>query len=326
MGYYLQSGLIPIRDGHRAYADPISAVASRRHPQVSGLRIAGDLIYRSVWLIILLILLSWVGASAAQIENSRHPEPAFTFDRKQALNLATFNIRVGYGSGSRGTDPYTLSKRSEKLGPVIEALRSLAPDILALQEVEGPDQVRRIANALNMNHAYAGHATGNSLPSWWGIAVLSRFPIAAAEDFPISRGRGDCKSALQCTIRITGRPITVICIHKDRDIKDNRPMERIMARVAGLSDPVVLMGDFNMRPEDSRLRLLHSRFRDSACEIDSGSARTARRIGTFRGVGRIDYIWFESSNFRIAAAGLADRRFNKASDHIAYWVSAIPTF
>lgn len=245
-------------------------------------------------------------------------------DGRHPLTVMSFNIRVGYGSRDHGVDPFTLSKRGERLTPIADAIRSQDADIVGLQEVRGKDQAERLARRLNMNFAYAGHDTGVSLPSWWGVALLSKYPITAAKRFATSYGRGNCKSALQCTVTIGGRPRIFIVVHKDKDLKDGSPLRKVMAKVARARAAVTLVGDFNIQPRDPRLAIVKSRFVDSAGVVQTPSAQAARRTGTFLGVGRIDYIWIDPQHFQVVDAGLVERRYWKASDHLAYWTRLVP--
>ena len=275
-----------------------------------------------------LVFLWWLtvcvlGGCGAFANIRSQPSPTDPHSR-HPLTVMSFNIRVGYGNRDHGVDPFTLSRRQERLGPIADAIRSQDADIVGLQEVRGRDQAERLARRLNMNYAYAGHATGVSLPSWWGVALLSKYPVTSAKGFAISYGRGNCKSALQCALDIGGRPMIFIVVHKDKDVKDGSPLRRVMARISRTDGMVILMGDFNMQPRDPRLAIVKSRFVDSAWTAQTTRARAARRTGTFLGVGRIDYIWIDPHQFKVVDAGLVDRRFWNASDHLAYWTRVVP--
>ena len=82
------------------------------------------------------------------------------------LTVMSYNIRVGYGGKDRGVDPFTLTQREENLSPIVAAIQSIDPDIVGLQEVRGLGQARRLANALDMNYAYAWHETDDARPRW----------------------------------------------------------------------------------------------------------------------------------------------------------------
>ena len=239
------------------------------------------------------------------------------------LTVMSYNIRVGYGGKDRGVDPYILSKRQENLAPIIAAIQSVGPDIIGLQEVRGSDQARRLALALDMNYAFAWHETDNARTRWWGVAVLSKFPIKKTKRMLIRSGSGNVKSALVCTADIRGLPATFISVHTARDRRDWRSFAEIMKVVDKIPHPVVLIGDLNMKPHDQRLELLQPRFVDSALAVDTESAQIARTTGTYTGIGRIDYVFVDSRYFEVQEAGIISPKHWDASDHLAYYARMI---
>ena len=86
------------------------------------------------------------------------------------IRVVTYNIRAAMGG----------------LDVIAEDLRRLAPDVVALQEVERGvrqsreiDQARSLGEALGMHHAF-----GASFPverGEHGVALLSRFPMSEVE-------------------------------------------------------------------------------------------------------------------------------------------------
>lgn len=274
--------------------------------------------------VFLVMLTGFMWGRHAVTTQLRKSPPAFVYDGQQALIVLSFNIRVGYGVEDWGTSPYELKDHDKDLEPVVEAIRSCEADIAGLQEVLGNDQALKLAKRLNMNVAYAEHPTFSPGGPWWGVAVLSRYPIVQSERFTISSGAGNSKSALLCTIDVGGRYHYFVSIHKDKDLKDGGSFKRIMRKAKAVKGPMVLIGDLNMTPYDSRLNLLRPRFVDCAEKIVSATAQEARRVGTFYGIGRIDYIMVDPAYFTVVDVGLAERRYRKASDHLAFWAKIVP--
>jgi len=252
--------------------------------------------------------------------------PGDTLSKNNLLTVMSYNIRVGYGGKDPGVDPYILSMRKETLSPIVAAIQSIDPDIIGLQEVRGLGQARRLAEELNMNYAYVGHGTGSSRPSWWGVAILSKFPILKAKGIQISSGRGNTKSALISTVDINGQPTFFFSIHRDKDLKSGSSLKAIMSAVDKIGDPIVLIGDLNMHSYDQRLELLKRRFIDTALAIDTQCAKNARNTGTFLGLGRIDYVLVDPQYFKVQDAGIISREHWNASDHLAYYSRIIPKF
>ena len=233
----------------------------------------------------------------------------------------SYNIRVGYGTKDPGADPYTLSMRRKNLPPIVAAIRSIDSDIVGLQEVHGSGQARKLAQALHMNYAYEGHGTGSARPSWWGVALLSKYPIQHAQGIEISSGRGNTKSALLCTIDVRGQLTTFLSVHKDKDLQDGSSFKRLMRVVQQIPGPIVLIGDLNIHPWDPRLQLLRPRFIDTATAVGTEKAREARNTGTFLGLGRIDYVLADPQFFVVEDAGIIDRAYWNASDHLGYYTA-----
>lgn len=236
------------------------------------------------------------------------------------LRVLTYNIRIGLGSAEPDLNPFDGRKRPIDLSPVIAAIASTEADVVALQEVLGKKQARTIATALGMDSAYARH--GPKYGKWWGLAVLSKFPITASESQPISTGRGNTRSDLVVTLRLGERRLTVINTHADKDIKDGAPQRHTMAHVTAIEGPKVLLGDFNVRPASGRLDAVRAALNDATDALTSGDAAGLDRHPTFRRDGklvpgkRIDYIFVDPRFIRVHGVGLLDPRHWPASDHI----------
>ncbi len=280
------------------------------------------------WFVVLVAGLTMLtgamwGCRATATHIRRSP-PQFTYDGQQALTVVSFNIRVGYGTEDWGTNPYKLRGHRKDLSPIVDAIRSCDADIVGLQEVLGRAQAIKLARRLNMNVAYADHPTYSPSGPWWGVAVLSKHPIVRSTGFAISSGAGNSKSALLCTIDVGGRLQHYLSVHKDKDLKDGGSFKKIMHHIKGVEGPMVLIGDLNMSPFDLRLNLLKPRFRDSAEKIHSTTAREARSVGTFYGIGRIDFVMVDPAFFSVIDVGLVERPYRDASDHLAYWARIVP--
>ena len=286
---------------------PTSLRTDKLLKSVSGVWMAGVMIF----------------AGCQNFHNIRTQETDSFPSSYRPLTVMSYNIRVGYGGKDRGVDPYILSKRQENLAPIIAAIQSVEPDIIGLQEVRGSGQARRLAQALDMNYAYAWHETDNARTRWWGVAVLSKYPINKAKRVLVRSGSGNMKSALVCTADIGGLPATFISVHTVRDRRDWRSFAEIMKVVDKIPHPVVLIGDLNMPPHDQRLELLESRFIDSAVAVDTQSAKKARATGTYSGIGRIDYVFVDSRYFDVQEAGIISRKYWNASDHLGYYARII---
>lgn len=169
------------------------------------------------------------------------------------LKIATYNIHKGFSHFNRRMMIHELRER----------LRSLAPDIVFLQEVVGeherhaarfedwPDvpQYEFLADSIWSEFAYgrnAAHSFGHH-----GNAVLSRFPILSFENEDVSAHRFDRRGLLHCRIRPPGweRTLHCICVHlalheRGRRRQIGALVERLHREVPD-GDPVIVAGDFN---------------------------------------------------------------------------------
>jgi endonuclease/exonuclease/phosphatase family metal-dependent hydrolase len=172
------------------------------------------------------------------------------------LCVATWNITGGRREGTGQLD----------LAAVLETVRSLGADVLALQEVDRElhrsgrvDQPRAIAEALGpeWSWSYAPALVGDDLGPLggpdpggpgYGNLLLSRLPMEAVEHlrFPPAGG-GEQRTALVATVRVGGRPLTVAAAHlsnkQGHNVRQLRELQQVVAQRPG---PRLLLGDLNL--------------------------------------------------------------------------------
>jgi len=276
--------------------------------------------YQCCYAYLLLII---VLSGCTQVHNIRLPEK--NSGQPRPFTIMTYNIRVGAGLRKYGRSPYLLKDELQPdLLPIIAAIRSVDPDIVGLQEVLGENQAANIAETLNMNYAYVPHGL-EKYGVWWGVAVLSKFPILHASRQEISSGRGNTRENCIAQIDIFGHKWMVVVIHKDKDQRDGAALYRTMELINKRGDPVVLLGDFNIRPGDKRWSIIRPRLQDTVYQAATSHARYAETRGTYPGKHgehwgkRIDYILVDKGRFDVLDAGLVDEEYWSASDHIGYY-------
>jgi endonuclease/exonuclease/phosphatase family metal-dependent hydrolase len=175
------------------------------------------------------------------------------------LRVVTFNLlHGGPSSGWRGTGEHL----EERLAMVTRELRSLAPDIVGLQEASiarGRGNIAaRLGTALGLHWAHASATRRVSGLGWldglivWGInfeegpAVLSRFPITTTEiiDLPRCRRFYEPRVLLHATVQTPRGPLEVFSTHTGHDECQVRRVAEIVSAHRGVL-PAVVMGDFN---------------------------------------------------------------------------------
>ena len=169
-----------------------------------------------------------------------------------ALHIATYNIHKGFSQFNRRMMIHELRER----------LRSLAPDIVFLQEVQG----------LHLGHAHRhanwpAHAQHHFLAEdvWpdtaygenmiydhghHGNAILSRFPILDSHNQDVTHLRFERRGLLHCRIRLPDQQLLhCVCVHLSLFGRSRRlQMEDLSAyleKIAPAGTPLIIAGDFN---------------------------------------------------------------------------------
>jgi endonuclease/exonuclease/phosphatase family metal-dependent hydrolase len=226
------------------------------------------------------------------------------------VRIATWNLWGRYG-------PW-----EERLPVIVENLRAINADILALQEVWEDDQrsqAEELAAALSYSEpVYAHNLERDGFRS--GNAVLSRWPIARSEVRKLPRtgvndavdDEGEERLCVFTEIDGPRGPIQVFCAHlswsDDHSAirqEQTREIARFIKETRPRSFPAVLCGDLNAEQDSDELRILTGA---AAAPMPRVILRDAWRAARNTQPG---YTWSNENPF--AAAGLdLDRRI----DHV----------
>ena len=189
-----------------------------------------------------------------------------------AVRYVTLNVLHGGPlSGWTGRD----SRLEARLDLVSEALRKLAPDVVALQEASwsrGRGEIAsRLAGRLGLNHVYAP-ASMRLFDTGWlnrsaaalmdfseGPAILSRFPILRSETHKLPRcGRWlDPRVLLFAELSTPGGPLPVFSTHTSGHLCHAEAVAALVRERQG-DLPGVLMGDLNAAESSAAIRTLVS--------------------------------------------------------------------
>jgi endonuclease/exonuclease/phosphatase family metal-dependent hydrolase len=185
------------------------------------------------------------------------------------LKVMTFNIQ----SGIQGLDK------------VAEVIRSAAPDIVALQEVDvrslrasGLDQPAVLAERTGLPY-YAHFRTTSLFGGDYGVALLSRFPLESVRQHPLPVVAGtEPRTVAHALVKVNGQEVSVYVTHLTRRPFNNAIRVRQSVAILALLDqdprPKLLMGDLNDTPESSSLRLFKRELMDVFARRGEGSAIT----------------------------------------------------
>ncbi|MAZ27561.1 MAG: endonuclease/exonuclease/phosphatase [Cytophagaceae bacterium] len=143
------------------------------------------------------------------------------------------------------------------LNAIIKVIESTDADLLALQEIDDNtlrsghgNQATIIAEALGMQVFFG--KTIDFQGGGYGIAILSRFPLANSQIYrlPTQEGTGGEPRVL-ITTRVSlqdGQEVTFACTHLDAQRTDtNRQLQidKITELTRSLNGPLIIGGDFN---------------------------------------------------------------------------------
>ncbi|HLO42657.1 MAG TPA: endonuclease/exonuclease/phosphatase family protein [Phycisphaerales bacterium] len=189
------------------------------------------------------------------------------------LRVVSYNIRHG-----RGMDDQVDLTRTASV------LRSLAPDVIGLQEVDlnvqrsgRLNEPRELAELMAEGGAAPFHAAfGAFMPlqgGHYGMAILSRYPIVRAWPIELPVGN-EPRVALAARILPPGRaPITIINVHLDwvDDDAFRYAQARVVAQaLQNLDTPYILLGDFNDQKGSRTLDLFSSTLMEIGKVDDNG--------------------------------------------------------
>ncbi len=180
-------------------------------------------------------------------------EPKTVLTNKLDLRTVSYNIKRGYGN-----DGKTDISRS------IEVLRKLGPDFIGLQEVDyfakrsgEVNQPKEFSKALNMHAAFGPFM--NFQGGKYGMAVLSKHPIQQVTQVKLPTGN-EPRVALAVKVLLPdGSSLVLVNVHFDwvRDDKFRFAQAQSLKKyLDALTDPYLLMGDFNDQRGSRTLNLL----------------------------------------------------------------------
>lgn len=246
---------------------------------------------------LLLRLLCALGVVVACFVAAPHTDGRVAAARggTRTLRVMSYNIHVGAG----------MDKKLD-LPRIAEAIRRERPDLVGLQEVDRGvertgrvDQIAELARLTGMEYAFAPNLAYQG--GWYGVAILSRFPILATEHARFQHLReAERRGYLRVEVSVGGRAVSFVATHLDYQHDDNRLYEtrQLLDALSGVKTPLIVAGDFNEEPSGASYKLMLSRFGDAwsagAAEAD-GLTYPADKPRK-----RIDYI-FHSPNARTHA-------------------------
>lgn len=231
------------------------------------------------------------------------------------LRVMSYNIRSGNGD----------------LAGTAAAIRALAPDVVALQEVDVhwaersgfADQASALAERLGMHARFARiyhlpAASADQPAREFGVALLTRYPIVRSRNDTLTRLStqeanpvpAPMPGLLEATIDVRGTPVRVFDTHldyrKDPGVRA-RQVREMLAHIDASPGPTLVFGDMNATPDAPELQPLLHRLHDAW----TGAAGPGFTYPAEAPAKRIDYV-LVSAHFHVRTATVPA---TEASDH-----------
>ncbi len=198
---------------------------------------------------------------------------------------------------------------------VARVIKESGADVVGLNEIRGEGvwdgyeaQTEKLAELTGFPYYYFAKAIdvgGEVNP--YGNAILSKFPINSVEKIMIPDplpGETDIFET-RCFIRADIKGLTVLISHFGLSLPEQR--NAVNTALSLINDNCVLMGDFNVKPDDELLTPIRERLKDSETLME-GNTLTYPSI---KPLDKIDYI-FHSSSVKLKSAKVID---TWVSDH-----------
>ena len=194
-------------------------------------------------------------------EPQHYQEPSAQVPAKVDDHLRFFSLNVAHARRNVPAQPYLGRRKAQQnLADIAETLRALAPDVVALQEVDGPstwsgnfDHVAAIARQSGFVDHYRGDHNEFGIGRFRmaaGTALMARQPLLDPASHRFSISWRDTKGFVVAALEVPewdGRSVDVVSVHLDF-LKPSVRRKQILRMVEELEHrprPMVLLGDLN---------------------------------------------------------------------------------
>lgn len=243
----------------------------------------------------------------------------------QARPRATGADDAGPRAGAGGDDTISMVTLNifhdradwpRRLPLIVDGLRALQPDVIALQEVLQtptlPNQARTIADALGYRLHFASTSPADA-PTRYGNAILTPHPITVTGERALAPHE-DGRISAHARVDIRGRPVDVFAVHLhhllDGDAMRAVQVQDLLAHVdatPGRGD-TLLLGDFNARIAAPALAPLMADYVDAYGSVreqpDLQPANTTLNQAFFETGSRIDHVLPVRTDFAVVSADI----------------------
>ena len=233
------------------------------------------------------------------------------------LNIMTFNVQHMRNYNFKNEDRIDFDTFASYIA-------GKNPDIIGLNEMRGKgdspvyeDQVGIVGGKAGYEHTFFAPATlmGGSNP--YGNAMMSHYPFTAEniiipdpteEEKSIEKGWYETRCVIKSDFSFEGRALTVVATHFGLNPSEARHAVETVCKIADATEnPIVLMGDFNLKPDSPMLAPIRERFEDTEPLLGEGDHCT---FPSDKPEMKIDYIF--TRGVRVVSAHINN---DVVSDH-----------
>jgi endonuclease/exonuclease/phosphatase family metal-dependent hydrolase len=226
----------------------------------------------------------------------------------QGVRIATYNIHR-----CRGMDRRVVPAR------IIEVLRDIDADVIALQEVIGASpvgagQAEEIGASLGMG--WVMNSVRTLRQHQFGNVILSRYPILHHSTYDLSWRTCEARNCQRADLDINGRTLHVYNVHLGTAVLERRYQAGRLAafvhdrRVTG---PKIILGDFNEWMKGLATKTLSALF--ESVDISQHLKRRRTYPGLFP-VVHLDHIYYDGKVEVVSVEMPRTRKALMASDHL----------
>ncbi len=194
-------------------------------------------------------------------EPRHYTAPSSQVPAKAADHLRFFSLNVAHARRNVPVKPYLGRRKARRnLSEIAEALTALAPDVVALQEVDGPsiwsgnfDHVAAIARQSGFADHYRGDHNEFGIGRFRmaaGTALLARQPLLDPVSHRFAVSWRDTKGFVVAALEVPewgGLSVDVVSVHLDflTPSVRRKQIRRMVDRLADRQRPMVVLGDLN---------------------------------------------------------------------------------
>lgn len=195
---------------------------------------------------------------------------------------------------------YSVMGRNTNYGPILDTIKIEDPDIVFLQEVIFPNQIK--TEWLNNNYLFRSERIES------GLIILSKYEIISQEYF---------QNALKTTVSIDGKIVDLFNIHSIRSIfnyeRYKKYTDSLLINFINASEIAIVAGDFNMVPHNEFYKKMTEYYKDTCTHLCGYTfPASGRKIGLIAPFIRIDYIFSRGTTCAYGSKVLTQ---NTSSDH-----------